>query len=259
MRKIIKLFILILISLFSIALFLIEYNTTYNTCDHLLSKLNFKVWAHRGYYENTLFKPNSIESFHNAKENNARGTELDVFYDVKYQKFVVSHNFPYQKHDYKVLFLDSVFVKFGNQFKYWLDFKNLRNLNEEKAIESCVELENLLIKTKVEKHNILIESQSLYNLNFYTMKGFYTSWWIRPIKSKYKSIVTNYKYKIYYVLGKYSSLSMPYNKFNTNFENSMNNIPINLFTVNEEVLFEDYLKNKKIKIILTDKKWFDKE
>lgn len=255
-KKVIFLSIVSGLIIFSFLIFLIDYKTTHNTSNKLLSNLDFKVWAHAGYYENSLFKPNTIESFQNAIENKARATELDVFYDENYKKFVVSHDFPYKENNNQVLFLDSVFVKFGNQFKYWLDFKNLQHLNENKTIESYKELDKLLKKTKVLKQNILVESQNLNNLSIYTKNGFYTSWWITPYKSRYRSIIRNYKYKLYFLMGKYSSLSMPYNYY-TRVEKSMNNIPINIFTVNEKNDFDKFFRNKKVKIILTDKNWFD--
>tara|TARA_R110002072_G_scaffold23949_1_gene81871 strand:+ start:49816 stop:50586 length:771 start_codon:yes stop_codon:yes gene_type:complete len=224
--------------------------------DHKFANLDNKVLAHAGYFKDLKNGPNSIESFNLAKEKGAIGTELDVIYDIETQKFVVSHDFPYKEHNGRLLYLDSVFATYGNQFVYWLDFKNLKNLKSDETEKSCENLIELINEKGINKDHVLIESTELSMLAHFTSKGFYTSWWVLPEKSRYRSILRNYKYKLYYRLGKFSSLSMPY-KYYPRIEESMKNIPINLWTVNDEEKFKEFYENDKVKILLTDMNWYD--
>ncbi|APG60116.1 hypothetical protein [Christiangramia salexigens] len=255
LRKLIK--ILILLFVFLVAgIYFLDWFTTHRIMRHSLSEPKKKAWSHSGYYNNSEYKANTIESFTNALNNNATGVELDVFYDNDMKKYIVAHDYPYSTQYGKHLFLDSVFATFGNSFKYWLDFKNLKDLNEEDVLDSQLILNNYLKIKRIEKENLLIESTHLENLSHFTEAGFYTSWWILPYKSRYRSILRNYKYKFYYLLGKYSSLSMPYSYY-PRVEQEMNKIPVNLWTINDKEVFLKTVKKPQVKIILTDQNWFD--
>lgn len=235
---------------------IIKYFTTYSIDEHKLSNLNYKVWSHAGNINGETIETNSIKSFDIVSKMKVKGLELDVIYDEKIKKFIVSHDFPYKEFNGKILLLDSVFSKYKNTFTYWLDFKNLKDLNKKNTLESRLILDKIILEKTIKKENILVESTNINNLSHYTKTGYYTSWWVLPYKSKYRSIIRDYKYKLYFVLGKYSSLSMPY-KYYSRVESSMNNIPINLWTINDETFFKKAMRKKQVKIILTDQKWFD--
>lgn len=254
-KKLFKISIFLLVLLLS-ALFFLDWYTTHNIQVNKLSQTEKKAWSHAGYFQETAYEANSMQSFTNAKNNNAKGLELDVIYDREQRKYIVSHDHPYQTYNGKLLFIDSVFATFGNSFYYWLDFKNLKDLNEEEVINSQLLLKEILSTEEISIENILVESTNLDNLSHFTRSGYYTSWWILPYKSRYRSIARNYKYKFYYLLGKYSSLSMPYNYY-SRIEKSMNNIPVNLWTINERNIFLKTLKKPQVKIILTDQNWFE--
>ena len=255
LKKLFRILIFPLVLLLS-AVFFLDWHTTHNIQAHKLSQTEKKAWSHAGYFQETAYEANSMQSFANARKNNAKGLELDVIYDSALRKYIVSHDYPYKTYNGKLLFLDSVFATFGNSFKYWLDFKNLKNLNKDDVLNSRLILKKLLSSKGITIENILIESTSLDNLSYFTKSGFYTSWWILPYKSKYRSIARNYKYKFYYLLGKYSSLSMPYSYY-SRIEESMNNIPVNLWTINDRNIFLKTVKKNQVKIILTDRNWFD--
>ena len=254
-KKLFKTGILIALLTICTALYL-DYYVQNVQPDHKMSNLENKVLAHAGYFKDLKNGPNSIESFDLAKSYGASGTELDVIYDTEMQKFVVSHDYPYKEHNGKLLFLDSVFETYGNEFVYWLDFKNLKKLNAEATKKSREVLDQLIKAWKIDKDGVLIESEELSNLAHYTDKGFYTSWWVLPEKSRYRSILRNYKYKFYYRIGRFSSLSMPY-KYYPRIDEAMKNIPINLWTINDKELFNNLYKNEKVKIILTDNNWYN--
>lgn len=247
-----------IIMLVTILVISIDIYTTKLIPDHILSSMETKTWSHAGYTIDTNFKKNTINAFDNAiVVNHVKGLELDVIYDTKMKKFIVSHDFPYQKHNGELLLLESVLKKYKNTIKYWLDFKNLMVLNKIETIESCENLIRLLKNESIIQNNILIESENLKNLSYYTYNSFFTSLWLTPYKSKYRSILRDYIYKYYYMTGKFSSISMPY-RYYPRVESHLNNIPINLWTINHPEIFEMYLHNKKVKIILSDQNWFSK-
>ncbi|WP_405377272.1 hypothetical protein [Nonlabens sp. Asnod3-A02] len=234
----------------------IDLWTTYVISDHRLSNLDFKVWSHAGFIKDSNFELDSMESFEKAKSNGAKGIEIDVIYDVDMDEFIVSHDFPYKLHNNEPLKLDSVFTVYKEEYNYWLDFKNLKDLEETEVKESFKNLVSLLEKKNVSQDFVLIESVHLKNLSYFTKNNFYTSWWITPSKSRYLSHLRNYSHKLKYILGEYSSLSMPY-KYYERVEEPMNNIPVNLWTINDKDFFHKVKNKKQIKIILTDNNWYD--
>jgi len=60
-----------------------------------------KIWGHRAFWKNA--EQNSITAYKAAFDLGAPGTELDVFFDVKLQDFIVSHDFPYNLKDGRML------------------------------------------------------------------------------------------------------------------------------------------------------------
>ena len=257
-KTVIKLLIIFCILALTSLISFVEYYTTNYEASHKLANLNFKLWSHAGYIENTNYTKNSIESFDNAMRNNAKGIEIDIIYDIAMKKIVVSHDYPYQRHNNKLLFLDSIFQRYQNNFVYWLDFKNLKDLEKKYTINSIYYLDSIIKKANVKKQNVLIESTELSNLSYFTKKEFYTSWWVVPYKSKYRSILRNFKYKLYFTMGKYNSLSMPY-KYYGRVKEKMNNIPINLWTINNISSYKKNKENRNVKIILNDENWFSLE
>lgn len=224
--------------------------------DAPLQSLKSKTWAHAGYYEKTDYSPNSIESISNAFKNGAVGSEIDVFYDVESGDYIVSHNFPYLKPNGEILVLDSIFSKFGNSNYYWLDYKNLKELNEDETLLSIKRLNEILETNEIDKNRILIESTDLNNLKYFTARTFYTSWWINPSESNSTSFIRNYRYKWYYLTGKFSSLSMSYNYY-ARIEKTVHSIPINLWTINDKNTYKKIINADEVKIILTDRNWFE--
>jgi len=247
-----KKFFLSVVSVISIAVILILYvNFKVSNKGNSFNGRSNNIWAHRGLVDSGNGEPNSIESIKIAIDLNINGVELDVFYDVKLDDFIVSHDYPYNYKNGSILLLDSVFSKF-NSISYWLDFKNLEKLSPKEVILSNNKLNFLIHKNKISKKKLLIESVSVSNLSFYAKGGYYTSWWVLPQKSKYLSILRNYNYKIKYIFNKYSSLSMPH-KYYERIKTSTGDIPVNLFTVNDSLLIQKFIKDKKVQIILTDK------
>ena len=237
-----------------VALFLV-CSTIFFIRTNLISEFDFEkgVWSHRGLTKDSNFEQNSIESIKNAIKHDAKGVELDVYFDKNTSDFIVSHDYPYQKPNGKILFLDSVFKQFSN-INYWLDFKNLNKISPKKIHSSIEKLESLIEKSKIPKKNILIESTSLKKLKLYTQNNFRTSLWIIPTDNT-KQHFTNLKYFIYYNLGYFSSISLEYKSYNQiEILNSL--IPINLWTINDPEIIEKFISENHVKIILSDLNYY---
>ncbi|MBT7044157.1 MAG: hypothetical protein HN977_02095, partial [Gammaproteobacteria bacterium] len=101
-----------------------DFSDSYNGCH--------KVWTARGLYGNGIDQ-NSIESIGAAFDIGAEGVEVDVRYDKKMQDFIVSHDYPYNKKNGKILKLSELFDALGDNHYFWLDYKKLRHLNEEQT------------------------------------------------------------------------------------------------------------------------------
>lgn len=237
-----------------VALFLV-CSTIFFIRTNLISEFDFEkgVWSHRGLTKDSNFEQNSIESIKNAIKYDAKGVELDVYFDENTSDFIVSHDYPYQKPNGKILLLDSVFKQFSN-INYWLDFKNLNKISLKEIHRSIEKLESLIERSKVHKKNILIESTSLKKLKLYTQNNFRTSLWITPTDNT-KQHFTTLKYFIYYNLGYFSSISLEYKSYNhIEILNSL--IPINLWTINDSKIIDQFISNKNVKIILTDLNYY---
>lgn len=88
-----------------------------------------KIFAHRGYILNDI-KENSIESLENAYNNQFYGVEFDVFF-VKNQLFL-SHDKPKSLQNLPKF---ANYLKYGDNFKYWIDFKNITTQNCQEILK----------------------------------------------------------------------------------------------------------------------------
>lgn len=90
-----------------------------------------KLFAHRGYVENNI-KQNSIASLKNAFKNGYKAIEFDVWFLEN--KLILSHDKPKKTDDFSIVrFKD--YLLYQNQIEYWVDFKNLDEINTLKALE----------------------------------------------------------------------------------------------------------------------------
>lgn len=216
-----------------------------------------KVWAHRGYFKN--YNENSLGSYKAALELGAKGVELDVFYDTVLDNYVVSHDIPYNKKKGKLLMLEEVFDVIGDTF-YWLDFKNLEELNGSDRKNSILKMIEIVDKFRV-KEQIIIESKNVNNLFQFSKVGFHTSYWVslKENSHSFKAFKHLYTLKIKYILGYFSSISMSYKNYTEAKLKLLPELPVLLFTVNDESMIDEYLKVNQVKIILSDENFYDKE
>ncbi len=104
-----------------------DYSQAYDDCR--------KIWTARGLYGNGV-PQNSIESIAAAFDAGAMGVEVDIRYDKKTGDYIVSHDYPYNLKNGKLLTLEELFDNLGERYPgrfYWLDYKGIRHLGEYQA------------------------------------------------------------------------------------------------------------------------------
>jgi len=210
-----------------------------------------KIWAHRGYSKS--HPENSIASFTEAIELGAKGIELDIFYDIDSDDYVVSHDFPYNLKDGKILTLGDVFQTLGKSTYYWLDFKNLLTMSARQVHDARSRL-HLLTKVYDLGDKIIVESKSSDKLQKFSQKGLKTSYWVN-FNENIGGINHWYhvrRIKLKYLLGHFTSISMDYSQYTQRLKNSMKGLPVLLFTINDDSLVNKYLQDDSVKVILTD-------
>lgn len=218
----------------------------------------FKVWAHRGYLGETgQISENSIAAFELAGSRGAKGIELDIFYDDALNAFVVSHDKPYHLHNGRVLRLSEVFDRFGTQFHYWLDFKNLKHLPHAQIERAVTTMIALLEKNGI-KQRVLIESQNPEALAPFANAGIRTSFWIGLDPESSAPSYWYNLFKIRYYLQRYAipAISMDHNQYDTRLYDLLPIQELYLFTVNDDARLEELAKDPKVRIILSDKDYF---
>lgn len=212
----------------------------YNSCS--------KVWMHKGTYPDEV--PNSLKSIKKALEAGVNGVELDIYFDTSLSDFVISHDFPYKRHNNELLYLYDVFYMARNNtnIKFWLDFKNLKKLNYKSTIKSASILNKFLISFDL-KRRTLIESTGVKNLSIYSESSFITSYWV---DLSIKNIPALLRQVYYYYSHNFDFLSMRYQDYGILTKILFPIAKINLFTVNSASDIYRFIKDNSVKIILTD-------
>ena len=176
-----------------------DFSTAYRDCH--------KIWSARGLYGGEIAQ-NTIESIGAAFDQGARGVEVDVFYDTALKDYVVSHDFPYNSKHGRLLRLGEVFQVLGEGHYFWLDFKNLRDLNRPQVSEAVAHL--TLISGTV-KPRVYVEGSNPTNLSRFKKGGFNTIFDTQPEPAR--SILAGpmiRAYKIAFYFGGYTVMAMKY-------------------------------------------------
>lgn len=215
-----------------------------------------KVWGHSGYYVDA--PRNSLEALEAALDLGATGIEIDIFYDSQLNDFVISYDEPYEKFNGKILKLDEAFMKLGTRGFYWLDFKNLGSLKPSNVERASKRLSLILSQRKLEK-KIIIESKSHPNLAQFSKLNIPTLYapslyhdapipvrWYRMLEIKY--LIAKYNF---------SALSFDHNYFDPTLLKTFHGMDIYLYTINDEKKLKTLLDIPDIKVILTDKHFFN--
>ena len=178
-----------------------DFSDVYDDCH--------KVWTARGIYGDGVDE-NSIESIGHAFAEGALGVEVDVFYDVALNDFIVSHNFPYQLKNGRILPLSELFDALGDGHYFWLDFKKLRRLTKTQALQAVQRLQQISQKNQLHER-IYVEGETPINLAHFRKAGFHTIFDTHPAPSGgmlAAAMIT--LYKIFFYFGEHSVMGMEY-------------------------------------------------
>ena len=214
----------------------------------------YKIWAHRGYWKQNL--PNSIESYTKAFSLGARGIELDIHYNTDSKEYIVSHDYPYNPTNGRLLTLEAVLKRVGPMGCFWLDFKNLETLSKENARIAISTLYALLSAYRL-TDKVILESKNPVNLAIASKAGLYTSYWIEPeAEDFFQFWLYIYLCKIFHIYGNFSAISMDYTYYSNKIEKIFAHVPIHLFTVNDMTLVNRLMDKPEVKIILSDESFY---
>jgi hypothetical protein len=233
-----------------------DFSGVYDSCH--------KIWSSRGLY-NTRDERNSITAFERAFGRGANGAEVDFHYDVKSDRFIISHGHPkkdangdyiYPKKEGRILTLEALFKAAGEGHYFCLDYKNLEHLT---AAETEQAINRLLSITEDEalRDRLYIEASNPLALSEYTDAGFKTILGIHPLNEKniFSSVVVN-AYKIAYCFNHITAVAMPYGSvenpvYGKRAEERFGAIPVFLFHVPaEELLLNDLMHKNSVRVIL---------
>jgi glycerophosphoryl diester phosphodiesterase len=248
------LFVLLLSAIVFLAL--AAYTYRYLAVRYYPSKLFLKdapqIWAHRGYHKG--IQENSLEAFKMAFQTGVKGIELDTHYDKSLDRFVVSHDAPYQKHKGKLLFLENLFQAFGNTGYYWVDLKNLSLENRE---EVSLRMRILLDKFELDEH-VFIESWRGDPLSELSNQGFQTLYWINlnHEEGTLDHLGELHRRRGMLIKSNFTALSGDYRTFLRYPPDVLDNYPLFVFTINDPAILERFRTNPRVKVILTDEPYF---
>ena len=240
---------------FSYALLAIVYFTTVSYVNEQLEARTpqaiynecFKIWATRGLVtEGDLglaSSGNSTRTVLLAFEYGAKGSEIDVFYDPKLDQYILSHDFPYNLKDNKLLTLEELLENVGNDHFIWLDLKKLGRLTEEQ-VKKGVQRLSKITENKSVRNKIYIEGEDPFNLGIFRDGGFNTLFDTQPLPEEMllSTFVINI-YKMAYYFGDFTVMGMNSGNvespiYGSNAESLLKDIPLFLYHVpdNEEHL-----------------------
>ncbi len=262
MKKVLVIFILIVLA-YNLIFIYIDSNIKNKDISLVYDNCR-KTWSARGFYT-TKETQNSIESVNQAFQNGNLGVEVDIYYDVKMQIFIVSHDKPYINpngnlqytlKNNKLLTLEELLIKTGKEKYFWLDYKNLDRLSAVEMKQAIKRLDAISQIYNI-KERLYIEGSNPLKLSEYTKNGFKTIFAFSPLKesSVFSSISSNI-YKIAYYFFDLSAIAMPYGKlenpkYNEVTQSNLKGIPTFLFHVPDDAkLLNELINNDDVRVML---------
>jgi len=255
--------ILFLTLVYNAVLFYVDKNIDQRNMKNVYNNCH-KVWSSRGIY-NSQANQNSISSFKKAFSLGHKGIEVDFYYDVKMNRFIISHDRLYLKEkksyqyflkDGKVLTLENLLKETSTDHYFWLDYKNLDRLSDLETQNSIKRLDKITKDSNL-KERLYIEGSTPNTLENYTKAGYKTLFAFQPLKadSIFSSISSNI-YKIAYYFYDVTAVALPYGplenpKYSKQTQENLRGIPTFLFHVpNDEKLLKKLVKEKDVRVML---------
>lgn len=222
------------------------------------------TWSSRGIYDSYAGQ-NSITSIKKAFDAGYLGAEIDCYYDIFLEKFIVSHDrtektqkgqYQYLLKDGEILTLEKLFSLLGEGHYFWIDYKNLDRLSSEDTLKSIQRL-NKITSIHHIKDRIYLEGSTPNHLQYYADAGYKTLFAFGPLRNNhiFSSISSNF-YKIIYYFYDMSAIAIHYGsidnpKYGEDSQRNLKGIPTFLFHVpNNTALLEKLAKNKDVRVLL---------
>ncbi len=207
----------------------------------------YKVWATRGLVTDgsdgsPVRVRNSIESISYAFSQGARGTEVDIFYDPKKSKFIVSHSRGYEKPNGSLLPLDALFDAVGEDGYFWLDWKKLRHLKRNQLQAALTRLKQITDRGTL-RDRVYVEGEAPFSLLVVRQAGFQTIYDCRPLlDSNILGPVIVDVFKAIYYFGGFTAIGMNSGTrnepiFGPNTRCLLRNIPVFIYHVPDDLEF----------------------
>lgn len=233
-----------------------QYSNIYDNCH--------KVWSARGFYKNHA-EQNSISSFSKAFSLGSVGAEVDLYFDVKTKRFIVSHDRPkklangellYTEKEGSILTLNKLLTSVGKDHYFWIDYKNLDRLND---VETMSALERLSEITKFDaiKSRIYLEGSNPFILSKYTDAGFKTILGIHtPTESSLLASFALNVFKMVYYFNNITAFAMSYGlqedpQFGDKAQKTLIGLPVFLFHVpDDESLINNLMEKEEVRALL---------
>jgi glycerophosphoryl diester phosphodiesterase len=234
-----------------------DFTKAYDNCH--------KIWSARGLYDLEGVEQNSLESLGRAFNLGAFGAEIDLHYDVKMKRFIISHDHPikkdngdliYTRKNGELLTLENVFKEFGDNHYFWLDYKNLGHLSFDDTKDAIYRL-NEITKDNNLKSRVYIEGTHPFKLAEYSQRGFQTIFDIQPLSdsSITTTLVINL-YKAFYARGNFSVIAMHYGKednptYGKKTAELLGDIPVFLYHIpDKKEILDTLLDNPQVRVML---------
>ena len=223
-----------------------------------------KVWAARGLYT-TYSEQNSIVSMQRAFTEGALGVEVDLYYDVKMDRFIISHDKPvrdkegnlkYTEKNGELLTLEVLLQTVGEGHYFWIDYKNLDKLSVQESNHAIKRLLNITQEATL-RESLYIEGSNPFRLSMYTDAGFKTILGIHPLResSLFSSIVIN-GYKLGYYFTNITGVALAYGSiddpiYGEETEKRLASIPTFLFHVpDDKELLHTLVSKSAVRVLL---------
>ena len=229
-----------------------SYVEAYNNCN--------KIWATRGLVENSTFNNakdgNTIKSLQHGFASGAVGSEVDLFFDPEMQKFIISHDFPYNKKNGELLTLETLLNNLSGDNYLWLDFKKLRKLDNE-SVNNAVTRLQIISKKNHWKDRIFIEGADPVNLGKFRDGGFKTLFDVHPLPDSEPFttfVLTIYKAAFYF--GDFTVMSMKNGEldnpvYGSDAKKELGNIPMFIYHIPDDpTLLKELLNSDSVRVMI---------
>ncbi|MBM4310378.1 MAG: hypothetical protein FJ119_05465 [Deltaproteobacteria bacterium] len=220
-----------------------------------------KVWATRGLVTDgsdgaPVRVRNSIDSIAYAFERSARGTELDVHYDMEMDDFVVSHPRRYEKPNGTLLTLGALFDAVGGDGYFWLDWKDLRHLNRSQLQAALARLKQITDRPGF-MNRVYVEGEAPFSLVAVRQAGFQTIYDCRPLlDSNMLAPVVVDVFKAVYYFGGFTAMGLNSGTreepiYGPGTRIQLRNIPLFVYHVPDDPEFlEDLASSRNVRVII---------